>query len=281
MIRMMLQNWSVFLKNFSSSSMLQVTMESKPSAIELMSRTPEDIVMELGGVYEHSAWVAEEFSFLYQHTKSTPIISVTDLATAMKVIVDASSNEKKLELLRLHPDLCEKFGKLSTLTKDSQEEQSRSGLQSLTEQEIDTFTINNGKYRKKFGFPFILAVRNATKHTVLAALAGRVDNTPETEFATALLQVHKIAWMRLLSKLDTSSATGFLTCHVLDTANGCPGKKVKLMNMQRSCPLPIEWVLLIIRFYFLALWPFSRWYENRIAPTVSLPMPHQRVCHKP
>jgi OHCU decarboxylase len=130
----------------------------------------------------------------------------------------------KLTLLRAHPDLCEKVGTLDQLTLESQEEQSKSGLQSLTNEELERFTKYNSMYREKFGFPFILAVRNVTKFTVLAALQGRATNhTKEVEFVTALQQVHKIAWMRLLSKLDTSNAKGYLTCHVLDTANGCPG----------------------------------------------------------
>ena len=68
--------------------------------------------------------------------------------------------------------------------------------------------------------------RNASKFTVLSALEGRLPNSPEKEVFVSLEQVHKIAWMRLLSKLNTDDAPGFLTCHVLDTANGIPGKLV-------------------------------------------------------
>jgi 2-oxo-4-hydroxy-4-carboxy-5-ureidoimidazoline decarboxylase len=142
----------------------------------------------------------------------------------MKAIVEGASYEQKLALLQAHPDLCEKVGKLETLTKDSQEEQSRSGLQSLTETELASFNEMNDAYRTKCGFPFILAVRNASKQTVLAALEGRLhNNSVETEFTIAMQQVHKIAWMRLLAKFNTDDAQGFLTCHVLDTANGIPG----------------------------------------------------------
>jgi len=129
-----------------------------------------------------------------------------------------------MELLCAHPDLCEKVGKLETLTKESQDEQSCSGLQSLTEEELASFNKMNSAYRTKCGFPFILAVRNATKQTVLAGLEGRLKNSPEMEFNVSIQQVHKIAWMRLLSKINTDDAKGFLTCHVLDTANGIPGK---------------------------------------------------------
>jgi 2-oxo-4-hydroxy-4-carboxy-5-ureidoimidazoline decarboxylase len=195
----------------------------KPSVKELLSKPTEEIVLFLSAIYEHSPWVGEILTTLPQE-KYGSIETVTQLAAVMKDIVDKKSNEAKLELLCAHPDLCEKVGMIETLTKESQEEQSRSGLQSLTCEELERFTKLNTKYREKCGFPFILAVRNATKSTVLAALQGRVSNTAEIEFVTALQQVHKIAWMRLLTKLDTSDAKGFLTCHVLDTANGCPGK---------------------------------------------------------
>jgi len=190
-----------------------------PKVSELVAKPAEEIKDMLGSIYEHSPWVAEEFIA----QKPAPITTISELAAALKAIVDASTHEKKLALLRAHPDLCEKVGKLEHLTKESQEEQGRSGLQSLTDTELEEFHLCNTKYRDSNGFPFILAVRNATKYTVLSALKGRVKNPVEVEFVTALQQVHKIAWMRLLSKIDTSDAKGFLTCHVLDTANGCPG----------------------------------------------------------
>ena len=185
----------------------------------------EEIKTFLGGIYEHSVWVAE--AFLAENKKSTTAIeTATGLAEAMKVIVDGAAAEKKMELLRLHPDLNQKVEQLKSLTAESQEEQSRSGLGSLTADEEAMFTKLNTAYKEKFKFPFILAVRNASKHTILAALEGRVKHTPEVEFVAALTQVHKIAWMRLLTKLDTSDAKGFLTCHVLDTASGIPGEQI-------------------------------------------------------
>lgn len=194
---------------------------SNPSISVLLSKPAAEIASFLASIYEHSAWVADELTSAPDRYAS--IESATRLAAAMKSIVDAAPREKKLELLCAHPDLCEKVGALENLTAESQAEQSRSGLQALTDEELERFTKYNIEYRKRFGFPFILAVRNASKFTVLAALRGRVTNAVEIEFVTALQQVHKIAWMRLLAKLDTSNTKGFLTCHVLDTANGCPG----------------------------------------------------------
>lgn len=202
-------------------------MTKNPSVKELVRRSNEEIIGFLQGIYEHSAWVAEGL------VQGCPALAsfetVSQLASAMKAIVDCAPRERKLELLCAHPDLCEKVGKIGELTKESQEEQSRAGLQSLTDDELEKFTTANTDYRSKFGFPFILAVRNATKFTVLSALLGRLSNSEEKEFLNALTQVHKIAWMRLLSAIDTEDAKGFLTCHVLDTANGCPANKMRIM----------------------------------------------------
>jgi 2-oxo-4-hydroxy-4-carboxy-5-ureidoimidazoline decarboxylase len=195
---------------------------SKPSVSSLLSISGDEIIEFLGGIYEHSKWVAIELVRVKDTCSSLKTIS--DLARVMMSIVNDADRERKLKLLCSHPDLCEKLSKIEQLTKESQEEQSRAGLHTLSDGERERFLTANTAYRTKFGFPFILAVRNASKFTVLSALEGRLQNSEETEFANALVQVHKIAWMRLLACIDTSDAVGFLTCHVLDTANGCPGK---------------------------------------------------------
>lgn len=191
---------------------------SKPKVQDLTSDT---IVELLGGIYEHSSWVAEE---LVAISVLPSIDTVSALAAAMKAIVDGASKERKMDLLLNHPDLCQKVEQRKELTTESQTEQSKAGLSDLTVEELERFNQLNDEYKTKFGFPFILAVRNASKYTVLSALAGRVKHTVEKELVDALVQVHKIAWMRLLDKIDYSDAKGFLTCHVLDTANGVPGK---------------------------------------------------------
>jgi len=196
---------------------------------ELVAQPSEEIVSVLGGIYEHSQWVAEEFSKEDGNTLKT-VSTVSELAKRLKSIVNESSDEQKLALLRAHPDLCEKIEAMKALTKESQEEQSRSGLQSMTEEELKEFKTMNESYKNKFGFPFILAVRNANKDTVLSALEGRLHNSSsQREFNVALEQVHNIAWMRLLTKVNTDDAAGYLTCHVLDTANGIPADKMKIM----------------------------------------------------
>jgi len=204
-----------------------------PTVAELLSKPREDIMEALGGLYEHSPWAAEGFLESTSAEERSKLSTVTELAEALKVVVDNAPRENQLELLRAHPDLAAKVEKLKTLTADSQTEQNSAGLQSLVGDELVAFTAMNESYKTKFGFPFILAVRNASKDTVLSALRGRLNNPQQQEFATAIEQVHKIAWMRLLSKINTDDAQGFLTCHVLDTASGIPaaGMKITLMRL--------------------------------------------------
>jgi 2-oxo-4-hydroxy-4-carboxy-5-ureidoimidazoline decarboxylase len=182
------------------------------SVKDLLVQPPDIIVSLLGGIYEHSPWVAENFVQQQKRSKEE-ITTVTELATHLQTIVDGSSREVKLTLLQSHPDLCEKVEKMKELTVESQQEQSRAGLQSMERDELQKFKDRNTYYKTKFGFPFILAVRNASKHTVLSALEGRSSHSMEQEFVTAMEQVHKIAWMRLLANLNTDDAQGFLTCH--------------------------------------------------------------------
>ena len=192
---------------------------------------PSEVVSLLSGIYEHSSWVAER-AFMDENSSSS-LESINNIFQSMKQVVESASVDEKLKLLREHPDLCTRASCVGKLTNSSREEQSKAGLDRLTPEELSEFTANNAQYREKFGFPFILAVRNATKHTVLGALRSRVKNSYETEFHACLAQVHKIAWMRLI-QLITPEKYGFLTCHVLDTASGSPAQKMSI-ELFRVC----------------------------------------------
>jgi 2-oxo-4-hydroxy-4-carboxy-5-ureidoimidazoline decarboxylase len=113
----------------------------------------------------------------------------------------------------------------------------------------------NTKYRERFGFPFILAVRNATKHTILGSIASRVNNQVSAERDECLRQVNKIAWMRLIA-LITPAPTGFLTCHVLDTARGCPaaGMRIELFRLDGSLISSSSSSSFFFFFHFKSSW---------------------------
>lgn len=216
---------------------------------DLLSLPEAEFVTHIGGIYEKSPWIVSEFYHtnlssslldpaIVQATKER-ITNVRILFNEIKQHVTKPVRiERQLELIRSHPDLCLKIYAGPDITNESREEQGRSGLSTLTSTERTKFHELNNAYRAKFQFPFILAVRNASKYTVLSALEGRVlSSSIEEEITCALHQVDKIAWMRLLTLVDYSEGQdghgGFLTCHVLDTANGCPagGMRIELYKL--------------------------------------------------
>lgn len=235
---------------------VSINMPNKIPLNVLLDLPPAEFLSALGGIYEKSPWIVEAFcnatlspnldASVIQANKDT-LSNVRLLFAAIEKFMRNSDKEKQLELLRSHPDLCLKIDAASCreeqdidITPESVHEQRRANLSSLTPEERSTFTSLNNEYKAKFPFPFILAVRNASKHTVLSALRGRIHGTLEEEVECALFQVNKIAWMRLLDIVDCPEGSdghgGFLTCHVLDTANGIPasGMRIELFQWENG-----------------------------------------------
>lgn len=212
-------------------------MSTKPTVSELLSKPKAEVMDVLGGIYEHSSWIAEKFyEDFIEREGEHKIGNVRELFLAMSSIADSATREQKLALLCNHPDLCAKIENLKNLTKASQDEQSSAGLHTMTDEERERFATMNAAYREKFEFPFILAVKHVTKNTVLSAIEGRLTQTKEVEFDGALYQVNKIAWMRLLSAFHITGQKGFLTCHVLDTCHGCPAANMRI-QLRRLTPV--------------------------------------------
>lgn len=154
---------------------------------ELNTLGKGDFVDLLGDVYEESAWVAE------QTYSEQPFVSVQTLTNTMQEIVNNAPNDAQLELLRAHPDL----GEQTEMTDASEAEQASAGLDSLSETQYDAFQRLNDQYREKFGFPFIMAIKNESPDAIQTAMEQRVKHRRDQEFETALDQVHQIAKLRL------------------------------------------------------------------------------------
>ena len=161
---------------------------------DLNTSDREGFVAAVGWIFEHSPWAAER---AWSHR---PFGSLNALHSAMVAEVSAACPEEQLALLRAHPDL----GSRARMTDASTSEQAGAGLDNLTSDEFEQLQQANTAYREKFGFPFLLAVKDSTKHDVLAALATRLPATPDQEFAEALRQVYRIAWFRLQDVVKTS-----------------------------------------------------------------------------
>ncbi|CAM4386724.1 2-oxo-4-hydroxy-4-carboxy-5-ureidoimidazoline decarboxylase [Paenibacillus tarimensis] len=146
----------------------------------------------LEGIYEHSPWVAELAS------GAGPFESAEHLAMVMSGIVDDAGDEQQLGLIKAHPDLAARI----SLTEYSVKEQQGAGLQQLSKEEYTQFDEANRRYKDKFGFPFIIAVRGLDRTAILEAIRQRTGSTPAEEKAEALRQIHKIARLRLFDLVE-------------------------------------------------------------------------------
>jgi 2-oxo-4-hydroxy-4-carboxy-5-ureidoimidazoline decarboxylase len=150
----------------------------------------DDFLARYGHIYEASPWVAESV------WPDAPA-DLEDLATAMAAVVDAAPRERKLALIRAHPELASR----TKMAEASVKEQAGVGLDQCSAEEFEAFQRLNTAYNARFGFPFIFAVKGATRADILAAFEARLHNDPETEFETAIAQIHRIARFRLAELL--------------------------------------------------------------------------------
>ncbi|MEM1352075.1 MAG: allantoinase PuuE [Pseudomonadota bacterium] len=153
-----------------------------------------------GGIFEHSSWIAEA-AFENRPGRTEDCAAGVHLALAR--VFRTASDEDRLNVLNAHPDLAGKLAAAKRLTTESTDEQASAGLDQLTDDERRTFEDLNTVYRAKFGFPFIIAVRDHDKAGVLAAFERRIAHDRSTEFVEACRQVERIAELRLQEKFAT------------------------------------------------------------------------------
>ena len=144
-----------------------------------------------GGVFEHSPWIAE------RAFAARPFASIDALHAAMTDAVTRASGDEQVALLRAHPELAGKEAQAGTMTGDSTKEQGGAGLSALARDEMARIADLNRRYREKFGFPFIIAVRQHTKDGIFREFERRLANDRDTELATCLGQVFVITRLRL------------------------------------------------------------------------------------
>lgn len=151
-----------------------------------------EFVQRLGGVFEHSPWVAE------RAWAARPFASLDALHAAMQRAVRDAGRDAQLALIRAHPELAGREASAGTLTADSTTEQGRLGFTSLTRAELERIEALNRGYREKFGIPCIVALRlHRDRTTVLAEMGRRLGNDAATELANALEQIGHITLGRL------------------------------------------------------------------------------------
>ena len=168
-----------------------------PTAPRPSDMDRDTFVQAFGGIFEHSPWIAEGAHALeLGRTHDT----AQGIHQALARVFRTASDEQRLAVLTAHPDLAGKLAAAKRLTAESTAEQASVGLDALTDDERAKFTELNDAYTAKFGFPFIIAVRDNTKASIMDAFARRIDNDRDTEFAEACAQVERIAELRLIEK---------------------------------------------------------------------------------
>jgi OHCU decarboxylase len=161
-----------------------------------MSR--EDFIATYGSIFEHSPWIADR---AFNLELGPAHDSAIGLQNALARMFRSASREERLAVLTAHPDLAGKLAAAKRLTAESTAEQSSAALDALTDAERAEFQSLNAAYTAKHGFPFIIAVRDNNKDSILSAFKTRLGNDSETEFKTACAQVERIAALRLKALL--------------------------------------------------------------------------------
>ncbi len=158
-------------------------------AIAMLNQMSQaEFIEAIGSVFEHTPEIAAEA------WRSRPFVDVQNLHQVMAAIVLKMSDAEQLKLICAHPDLGSKF----KMAEASVQEQSTVGLDQLSATEYNYFQSLNQAYKNKFTFPFIIAVRNHTKNTILSAFEQRLQNDLEVEKKQAIAEIIEIARWRLV-----------------------------------------------------------------------------------
>lgn len=167
--------------------------DSRLSIDEVNRLDPAHGLDLLGGVFEDSPWIVG------RALEAGPFASRDALYRALCDSVEGLDRERKIALIRAHPDLVGRAALAGTLSKDSTAEQREAGLSAdaLTADEIARFQEANAAYQERFGFPFVICARENRKESILRGFAERLGHDRETEIATAIREIRRIAWYRL------------------------------------------------------------------------------------
>jgi 2-oxo-4-hydroxy-4-carboxy-5-ureidoimidazoline decarboxylase len=166
-----------------------MTEQRRVADLSAMSR--EQFLAALGFLLEHSPWIVEAA------WARRPFADRDDLHARLVAVVREAPLERQVALIQAHPDLAGRAAIAGELTAASTREQASAGLDRLSPEEYRRFHALNDAYRARFGFPFIIAVRENTKESILASFQARLGNDRAAEVRTALDEIGKIVRLRL------------------------------------------------------------------------------------
>lgn len=164
---------------------------------EVNSLSHARFVEVFGSLFEGSPWIVE------RAWSSRPWEDLDRLHRALCAVMYGARQEEKEALIRAHPDLVDEAALAGTLTAESTREQAAAGLDRLSPEERATFTSLNKEYRERFGFPFVICARENKKESIVAGFAARLHNTRDQEIGAALIEIAKIARLRLRDLINS------------------------------------------------------------------------------
>lgn len=167
--------------------------------IQVSSMDRREFVQQFGSVFEHSAWIAER---AYQLEIGAAHNCLEGMHNLLCRVFRSASKEERMGVIKSHPDLAGKLAQAKLLTATSTIEQASVGLDVLTDKEKSMFEKLNRCYRERFEIPFIIAVRDHTRQSILETFKQRVENNPDDEYIEACRQIERIAWYRLIPFFD-------------------------------------------------------------------------------
>jgi 2-oxo-4-hydroxy-4-carboxy-5-ureidoimidazoline decarboxylase len=162
------------------------------SIADLNQMSQAALTEALGAVFEDTPAIAR------QTWHQRPFADRVDLHQKMVDVVRSLSQEEQLALIRAHPDL----GSKAKMAGASIKEQTGAGLDQLTPSEYERFQALNQQYQAKFGFPFVIAVKDHTKISILDAFEQRLEHSIDLERAQALTEIVRIAEFRLFDWIE-------------------------------------------------------------------------------
>jgi N-carbamoyl-L-amino-acid hydrolase len=215
---------------------------------QLNAATPSAAAALLDGLYEHSPWIAEKA------LARRPFVSLAQLKRAFVEVLEEAGRDAQLTLIRAHPELAGKAMVSGTLTAESSDEQSRSGLTHCSPAEFKRVQELNAAYNTKFGWPFILAVRGPrglglARKQIIDTFGRRLGNHPDFELAECLRNIHRIAEIRLNDKFGFEPTLGNQAwdCSELLSQHTDPGYAERgeltvtyLTDAHRACAAQLE-----------------------------------------
>jgi N-carbamoyl-L-amino-acid hydrolase len=217
---------------------------------ELNAASESQFATALGGIFEHSPWIAQRAASF------RPFTSRLHLLETMRNVLQNAAPEEQLALIRAHPELAGRAAIRNELTRESGEEQRSAGLHACTPQEFARLHELNAGYYDRFGFPFILAVRGHDRASIIATFERRLHNPWQLERDIAVREIGHIAGYRLAERVSSppgaeimamldwlaqfSEHESRLTCSYLSTAHRAAAAQIREWMLAAGLSVEID-----------------------------------------